>query len=134
VLSGRIPGYHDRHGGDKVTVSKVAPDGTLLWGTDGVQVSIEDRFIAAPKVVGTTDGNGDFVWDPPITEVGILPTASSRLVDALSSQGFAAYAWSDGDPDILAQNVNPDGSLGPGAIFVDGFESGDTTQWSDTIP
>ncbi len=81
------------------------------------------------------DGNGDFVWSPPISEVGILPTSSSRLAGALSSQGFAAYAWSDGDPaDILAQNVNPDGSLGPGAIFVDGFESGDTTEWSATNP
>ncbi len=83
------------------------------------------------------DTNGDFAWSPPITEVDILPTESSRLVGALSSQGFAAYAWSDGgfsDGDILAQNVNGDGSLGPAAIFGDGFESGDTTAWSVTVP
>ena len=93
-------------------------------------VSFDNEPVYAIRV----DGNGDFVWPGPVVEVGILPTASSRLAGALSSQGFAAHAWSDGDPDILAQNVNPDGSLGPGAIFVDGFESGDTTQWSDTIP
>ncbi len=83
------------------------------------------------------DANGDFSWVPPITEVGILPTESSRLVGALSTQGFAAYAWSDGgfsDGDILAQNVNGDGSLGSLAIFEDGFESGDTTEWSVTVP
>jgi hypothetical protein len=79
------------------------------------------------------DGNGDFAWSPPITEVGILPTGSSRLVGALSTAGYAAYAWAD-DGDILAQNVNGDGSLGPSAIFADGFETGDTTEWSTNVP
>ena len=56
---------------------------------------------------------------------------------AISTQGYAAYAWSDGGPstgDILAQNVNGDGTLGSFAIFDDGFESGDTTAWSATVP
>jgi hypothetical protein len=52
---------------------------------------------------------------------------------AFATAVFAAYAWAD-DGDILAQNVNGDGSLGPPAIFTDGFESGDTTEWSTTVP
>ena len=109
---------------------------TLPMGDGAVVAWIHNvvPFDNEPVYAIRVDGNGDFVWPGPVVEVGILPTESSRLVGALSSQGFAAYAWSDGDPDILAQNVNGDGSLGPGAIFVDGFESGDTTQWSDTIP
>lgn len=84
------------------------------------------------------DGNGDFSWLPPIAELCILPTESSRLVGSMSSGGFAAYAWSDGGPsngDIYSSNLNPDGSLGSMAVvFRDGFESGSTTEWSATSP
>jgi hypothetical protein len=81
------------------------------------------------------DGNGSFAWSSPITDVCILPTGSSRLVGALSTGGFAAFAWSGGaEVDILAQNVNPDGSLGTTTVFSDGFESGDTSAWSTTVP
>ena len=109
---------------------------TLSLGDGAIVAWIHSvSFGNEPVYAIRVDGNGDFLWSPPITEVGILPTGSSRLAGALSSQGYAAYAWGDGDPsDILAQNVNPDGTLGPGAIFTDGFESGDTTKWSATIP
>lgn len=83
------------------------------------------------------DGNGDFSWNPPIAEVCILPTGSSRLVGAMGTESFAAYAWTDGtsNGDLYAANLNPDGSLGSqGLIFRDGFESGDTTFWSGTTP
>jgi hypothetical protein len=106
-------------------------DGALVGWIHSV--SFGDDPVYAIRV----EGNGDFGWSPPITDVGILPTESSRLVGAMSSAGFAAYAWSDGGSstgDILAQNVNVDGSLGPTTIFEDGFESGDTTAWSSTNP
>ena len=84
------------------------------------------------------DGNGDFSWLPPIAELCILPTESSSLVGSMSTGGFAAYAWSDGgssNGDIYSSNLNPDGSLGSTAVvFRDGFESGDTNEWSATSP
>jgi len=83
------------------------------------------------------DGNGDFSWSPPIAEICILPTVSSRLVGAMGAETFAAYAWTDGSSngDIYAANLNGDGSLGNQIVlFRDGFESGDTTAWSGTTP
>jgi len=47
----------DRGATTEITVSKVGPDGTLLWGAGGVQVSSGGLFVAAPRVTGTSDGN-----------------------------------------------------------------------------
>jgi len=83
------------------------------------------------------DGDGDFVWAPALTDLATDATSSSRLAGAASSLGFGSYAWSDGDSssaDILAQNLNADGSLGAVSIFAGGFESGDTSAWSMSIP
>jgi len=49
-------------------------------------------------------------------DVASTPSGKSRLDVARSTAGFAVLAWSDDRTDagdILAQNVGPDGSLGP---------------------
>jgi hypothetical protein len=111
---------------------------TLPWGDGAVVAWIHSvGFGDDPVYAVRVDGSGDFVWTPPITDVAISPTDSSRLVGAPSTDGFVAYAWNDGgfsDGDILAQNVNGDGSLGSLTIFEDGFESGDTSEWTVTVP
>lgn len=49
-----------RDGGDlDVFAYRVAADGSMMWGADGVQVSVNGDFEAAPKVVETS--TGDFV-------------------------------------------------------------------------
>ncbi len=83
------------------------------------------------------DTDGDFVWSPPLTDLATDATSSSRLAGTLGSSGFGIYAWSDGatgGADILAQNLNADGTLGTSTIFADGFESGDTSAWSSAVP
>jgi len=83
------------------------------------------------------ESNGDFTWSPPIAEICILSTGSSRLVGGMGTEAFAAYAWTDGtsNGDIYAANLNGDGSLGNQVvIFRDGFSSGGTTAWSGTTP
>lgn len=83
------------------------------------------------------DNDGNFVWTPSLTDLATSATSSGRLDGTLSSAGFGIYAWSDGATgaaDILAQNLNADGSLGPGSILADGFGSGDTGSWSHVVP
>ncbi len=83
------------------------------------------------------DGAGDFVWAPAIVDLATSATGTSRLAAAESTSGFAIFAWSDGDFgtfDVLAQNLNPDGTLGDNGIFADGFESGDVLAWSSSVP
>ncbi len=120
-----------------LTADEITNVTTLVVG-DGALVSWvhTPSFGNDPIYATRVNGDGAFVWGPPIAELCILPTHSSRLVGVMGSEGFAAYAWSDGDPgDIYAANLNGDGSLGYTAlVFSDGFESGDMSAWSDAVP
>lgn len=111
---------------------------TLPW-SDGAAVAwvtsvgLGNQPIRASRV----DSNGDFVWSPTITDLATSATGTSRLAAAASTSGFAIFAWSDGDSgtyDILAQNLQSDGTLGGQEIFSDGFESGDVSAWSASVP
>ena len=108
----------------------VLGDGALVSWIDSI------NFGNDPIRGARVDAAGDFVWTPPLTDLATGATGSSRLASALSSAGFGVYVWSDGETgsaDILAQNLNPDGSLGVPLIFADGFESGDATAWSSVV-
>jgi hypothetical protein len=59
--------------------------------------------------------DGDGVIDIAPFDVASTPSQKSRLDVGRSTSGFAILAWSDARADagdILAQNVNPDGTLG----------------------
>ncbi len=109
----------------------VLGDGALVTWIDSVAFGND-------PIRGTrVDADGEFVWTPPLTDLATDATGSSRLAGTLSSVGFGIYVWSDGATgaaDILAQNLNPDGSLGLDPIFADGFESGNTSAWSTVEP
>ena len=105
----------------------------LSW-SDGAAVAWVETiaFGNQPIRASRVDGAGDFVWSPATLDLATSATGSSRLASASSDQGFAIFAWSDGSTgtyDILAQNLNADGTLGGSGIFTDGFESGDTSAW-----
>ena len=61
------------------------------------------------------DADGAFVWPGEIVPLKTAATQHSRTQGALSSDGFGAYVWADGDEPavIKAQNVGFDGVLGP---------------------
>ncbi|MBX3726877.1 MAG: hypothetical protein KF823_13280 [Xanthomonadales bacterium] len=73
------------------------------------------------------DSAGGEVWTPAVVDLKTGTTDGGRLVAARSTAGFAAFAWQDAmgsfQGDILAQNLNPDGSLGRAdVLFADDFE------------
>jgi hypothetical protein len=108
-------------------------DGALVAWVDSVSYLIHEP-IRATRV----NGDGDFVWTSPIVDLSNAMAARSDIAGALSTSGFGAFAWTNGDEttasDIPAQNLNGDGSLGSSGVFADGFESGDTSAWSATVP
>jgi len=106
-------------------------DGAIVAWEDGV--AWDNQPIRAARV----DGNGDLLWPSGIIDLASSQTENRQLVGAFGAAGFAAFAWAAGDTmssDILAQNLNGDGSLGSLIAFADGFESGDTSAWSATVP
>jgi len=91
----------DRFGGIVVTASRVAPDGTQVWGSTGVQPSLTGGFIGAIRVEATSDGNiavgwyngsaarvvkldadGNELW---ATDIGSSPTGSFTVSDLIAS-------------------------------------------------
>ncbi len=111
---------------------------TLPW-SDGAAVAWVETvaFGNQPAYATRVDGDGDFVWSPAIVDLATSATGTSRLAAASSALGFAVFGWSDGATgtfDVLAQNLNPDGTLGKIEIFSDGFESGDVSAWSSVTP
>lgn len=116
----------------------------MTQSTDGanalsqlVALSVPDGFIAA-WVTGNTsvadqristlrlDNVGDFAWPEPV-RLKTSPTSTSRLAGANSTQGYAAFTWSDGSGnesatyDIRAQNL-PWNGVFDDTIFSDGFD------------
>jgi hypothetical protein len=93
-------------------------------------------FDNQPIRVARIDPAGGFVWNPMIGEIKSSATSTSRLTGALGSDGFAAFAWTDGESlrNLEAQNLRFDGTLGVTPFFADGFESGGSTNWSATVP
>ncbi len=135
----------DRFGGVKITAQRIAPDGSTLWGPNGIQFSNGTDFVASPDIAATSDGSsvigwinnadtqlakinadGTIAWTKTITDPGgeSVNLASMHGSDAgsviLSWVQFAAFF----DPKHLyAQKINADGTDGwasPVAVFDGG--------------
>ena len=111
---------------------------TLPW-SDGAAVAWAETLAFGNQPLHATrvDASGDFIWAPTITDLATSATGTSRLTSTSGATGFAIFAWSDGASgtyDVLAQNLNQDGTLGAAEIFSDGFESGDLSAWSSSVP
>jgi hypothetical protein len=86
----------DRSGTTQITASKVDVDGTLVWGTAGVQLSSGTGFFASPKIAGTADGGSVVGWT----------SDSDTKLQKLDSSGTPL--WGAG----ITLSDNSDGSFG----------------------
>lgn len=134
-----------------VYAQRIDSSGARLWGSDGkVLVPLaaldQSQLLALPAPggmlavwasgsspnampirVARLANNGSYVWPATTVAISTAPTSVSRTVGAISSNGFAAFAWTATGAsftgDVHAQNINMDGSLGdPDTIFGHGFE------------
>ncbi len=122
----------DRFGGVVVTAHSVAPDGTLNWGANGVQMGNSADSINSPDIAGTDDGNAVVGWinnaDSNFTQLSstgsenwttVLSTdfGDSILVSAMegSDNGSVIVSWVQygfflGPKHLYAQKLAADGS------------------------
>ena len=119
-------------GGSEISQVRTLPAASDVLVAWAETLAFDNQPIRAARL----DPAGNFVWVPSLRTLKSVATSTSRLAAASSSDGFAAFAWTDGDTlrDLKAQNVNLDGTLGAPPLFADGFESGDTSAWSLTVP
>lgn len=97
----------DRNGGGDFDVYayRIAPDGTFVWGANGVTISEDPGFEAAPRIVELTTGDFVVVW--------------SR----------------DSNGKIMGQSIAPDGTLlfAAGGIELGGLP-GETPAFVEIVP
>lgn len=76
-----------RSGGDfDVHAYLIAPDGTMLWGDDGVVVSDNSEFEADPRIIQNTDGDYLVVW----SRFDVLPGLYLQRISAAGDVELAA--------------------------------------------
>jgi hypothetical protein len=76
-----------RSGNLDVQAYKIGPDGSFLWGPDGIPVSVLSDYEAAPRLCQASDGDIVVVW-------GRSPTSGYGKIcmQRFSSTGVARYA------------------------------------------
>ena len=52
----------DSGSGTQISAAKVSPQGILLWGSGGIQLTNTSSYVAAPKIAGTSDGSAVVAW------------------------------------------------------------------------
>lgn len=86
-----------RNGGDNdVYAYLVAPDGSMLWGENGVTVSDNAQFEADPRITQLSGGDYAVVWP----RFDVLP---GLIMQRISPAGVKAFA---GDGVVIASNGN----------------------------
>ncbi|MHC5028121.1 MAG: dockerin type I domain-containing protein [Planctomycetota bacterium] len=123
----------DRFGGTRITGQMIAPDGSAMWGADGVQFGDGGGFVAAPKIAAATDGSvfigwtrdsgtkiqrldaaGNVLWLSPTELPNPEPTQIMSDMNA-SADGSVivasvCYSTFSGPKHLYAQRVDGDGN------------------------
>ena len=121
---------------DGATVARLAPDGSLRWAsplgpvaqgypTDAVLDDLGFLYVVTNGSTGGVaklDPEGNVLWTSPISCFGGYSVlALDPIQDLLAATGCT---W-----DLVIQKFP-----GSRAIFVDSFETGDTSRWSGAVP
>ncbi len=117
---------------------RVSAAGSRMWGSSGVQIApidpdvddmphavlspdgatvfylvYLDGTMITPIVAARLDAAGGFVWGPK--DISSCESSKSRIPVTAGPTGMAVVAWEDdrgASPDVYAQNVNLNGTLG----------------------
>jgi len=89
----------DRFTGVQITANRIAPDGTLLWGASGVQLTSTAESVANPKIAGTTDGNIVVAWIQGSTTKLMKLDPDGSPIWTLVSLATAGSSYSASDMD-----------------------------------
>lgn len=84
------------------------------------------------------DGNGNILWGP--NSISTVASLKYDMVSAVTPSGMSVYVWSDNrnsgnnGTGVWAQNVKPDGSLGPVGIIQISSEIPDRYSLAQNYP
>lgn len=136
----------DLGGTIQISAQKVAPDGTFLWGTNGVQVTNDSGIsVNNPKITALDDGTVVVGWSQA-TGIGLqkLSAAGSPLWAAggiLSAPATGSYGMSDvkpgGDGAVIVLMQRPLGAnpvTSNKHLATQKFDASGTPLWNEGTP
>jgi hypothetical protein len=128
--------YRDDGGvGVQISASKVAPDGTLLWGATGVQLTSTNAFVAAPVIAATSDGGAVVGWTQNSNMLLRRLDASGAYLGPPVEfiPGVGSYSASDmhgAGNDVIVSFVHQLGGFGsPRHLLAQKVDSSGTKLW-----
>jgi hypothetical protein len=131
----------DRFTGTRITAARVAPSGTLVWGTNGVQLTSGTAFVAAPKIAGTTDGDIVVAWKND-AEVHLQRLDASGgevwkelvVIDDATQRDYSASDMhrSDDGSIVISMVFQPNGFQGPKHLHAQKVSDLGTFGWGST--
>ncbi len=107
-----------RTGNNNIYAYRISPEGTFIWGDDGLELSNSTAFDASPKVTVTNAGNAVFAWH--VDSVVIIQKVSPDGEKQWGENGIMLnannrYSWPQliavGDDDVILKYFDYSGSL-----------------------
>jgi len=105
-----------RTGNNNIYAYRISPDGEFVWGDDGIALSDNEAFEAAPKVCVTNTGDAVFAWssDDMIIMQKVAPDGTLLWGDnGITLSGSNTYSWpqllSVGDNDVIMKYFEDSG-------------------------
>ena len=94
-----------RDGNNNIYAYRISPDGTFIWGTNGLQLSYTTAFDASPKVAFTSTGNIIIAWTSEnVCRIQkISPNGIIQWPFGLEINGPNSYTWPQ---PIAVENEN----------------------------
>ena len=105
-----------RTGNNNIYTYRISPDGDFIWGADGIALSNNEAFEAAPKVCVTNSGNAVFAWqsDDVIIMQKVAPDGTLLWGDnGITLSGANTYSWPQllpvGNDDVIMKYFEDSG-------------------------
>jgi len=129
-----------RNGGNNNVVAyRIAPDGSFVWGNDGIALSNSIAFDASPKVTSTTAGNAVFAWqaDDVIIIQKVSPDGSLQWGESgITLSCPDTYSWPQllpvGNDEVILKYFHDTGpSMSPTRhVYAQRYNASGSPVWS----
>lgn len=129
----------DRFGGTKVTAQRIAPDGSVTWGANGIQFANGTDFVGSPDIAVTTDGNTVVGWiNEADTHLAMITPAGSVswtqiLTDAGGDSINLASMHGSDSGSVIASWVQFGHFLGPKHLYAQKIDSVGNEAWASRV-
>ncbi len=134
----------ERTGTLDVVAYKIAPDGTFLWGPDGVELPTPGTTGISPVVAALDNGHTAIAWNTNnspgqlalqlLGPTGTLVLPVPLMISASSSVGRAGLVATE-DGGFILQYVVNNGSFGlpPGTMYAQRYDATGNTIWPSAV-